>query len=197
MKKSLLVIAVLAAMVASSSSVRAGILAPEASDPDACHASKVTTEKCGVWNVLNVKESPDACRTPSTVTESCTRWYSVGEAPKPVKEKVIVLKGVRFDTASAKIRSDSLPILEKNVDELTSSPKTKIRIVGHTDSRGGDDYNQKLSEQRAQSVLEYFVSKGVNRDRIAAEGRGESEPVADNNTDSGRFENRRIEIRIR
>lgn len=114
--------------------------------------------------------------------------------PPPVK--VITLTGINFDTAQWTIRADSVPVLEANVTELTSSPKVTIKIIGHTDHRGSDSYNQGLSEKRAKAVMDWFVSHGVDATRISSEGRGESQPVAPNDTQDNMFTNRRIEIEI-
>jgi OOP family OmpA-OmpF porin len=70
-----------------------------------------------------------------------------------------------------------------------------VEVAGHTDSVGTDSYNQGLSERRAQAVVNYLVAKGINASRFKARGYGESEPVADNATDEGRAENRRVELR--
>jgi OOP family OmpA-OmpF porin len=69
-----------------------------------------------------------------------------------------------------------------------------ITIVGHTDSDGNDAYNQKLSETRATAVMQYFLEKGISSGRMKAIGKGESFPIADNKTDAGKAQNRRIEI---
>ena len=77
-----------------------------------------------------------------------------------------------------------------------NNPDTNINIYGHTDSKGTDEYNQSLSERRANSVVNYLVSLGLVKSRLYAMGVGEKEPVADNNTDTGRAKNRRVEFAI-
>jgi OOP family OmpA-OmpF porin len=75
-------------------------------------------------------------------------------------------------------------------------PDTKVSVVGFTDSRGDENYNMKLSQRRADAVKKYLVDSGnVKADMIAAEGRGEADPVGDNKTKDGQFQNRRVEIR--
>jgi outer membrane protein OmpA-like peptidoglycan-associated protein len=111
----------------------------------------------------------------------------------PPPPKKLVLSGIRFDTASAKIKPESYPILDRNVATLNETERGII-IVGHTDSQGSDAYNQKLSEQRAESVKNYFISQGIQASRISSRGMGESSPVADNATKDGRAMNRRIEV---
>ena len=71
-----------------------------------------------------------------------------------------------------------------------------IIAVGHTDSVGGDAYNQKLSVNRSEAVKAYLVSKGIEKNRVYTEGKGETQPVADNKTDAGRAKNRRVEIEV-
>jgi outer membrane protein OmpA-like peptidoglycan-associated protein len=79
---------------------------------------------------------------------------------------------------------------------LTQYPDTNIRIAGHTDSTGSEDYNQKLSERRAEAVKAALVGTGVNPSRLTTIGYGEGKPIASNNTEAGRQQNRRVEIRI-
>ena len=120
-------------------------------------------------------------------------------ATKPAPEKtcvpkVVVLKGVNFDFNKSTLRPESYPVLDENLAILQSRPKMTITIVGHTDSDGNDAYNQKLSLSRATTVMQYFSQKGIAPDRMQAVGKGESNPVADNKTETGKAQNRRIEI---
>lgn len=104
--------------------------------------------------------------------------------------------GILFDVDSDVLRAAS----RENLSELASSVEnydgTDILVVGHTDSTGSDSYNQSLSERRAKSARVYLLEQGVDPDRVEAVGRGESEPVATNDTAAGRQENRRVEIAI-
>ncbi|NNC71694.1 MAG: OmpA family protein [Sphingomonadaceae bacterium] len=101
-----------------------------------------------------------------------------------------------FDVDSSAIR----PIFQNTLDEisqtLTAYPETYIDVYGHTDSDGSDAYNQSLSERRAASVSTYLQGRGVQRQRIATQGFGESQPIASNATAAGKQQNRRVEIRI-
>lgn len=108
----------------------------------------------------------------------------------------IILKGVNFDNDSAALRADATAILNDAVATLKRYPDLKVEVAGHTDSRSDDAYNQRLSEQRAKAVMEYFIASGVAADRLNAKGYGESQPIADNNSEGGRFQNRRVELRI-
>ncbi len=127
------------------------------------------------------------------------------EAPAPVavsettktllSDKPVSLEGTNFDFNSAKLR----PAADKKLSEVAEFAgqykDAKLNVTGYTDSIGTDAYNQKLSERRAASVKAELVKKGVAADRIAAEGKGEANPVADNKTKAGRALNRRVEIR--
>ena len=108
--------------------------------------------------------------------------------------KVVILKGVNFDINKSVLKQESYSILDENLAILKSRPKMTITIVGHTDSDGNDAYNQKLSEARATSVMQYFLQKGIPANRMQAIGKGEAVPIADNKTEAGKAQNRRIEI---
>ena len=79
---------------------------------------------------------------------------------------------------------------------LTGDAKLRLVIAGHTDSEGGDTYNQDLSEKRAASVMAWLTGKGIEASRLSSEGLGESRPVADNGNEAGRALNRRVEVRV-
>jgi OmpA-OmpF porin, OOP family len=103
---------------------------------------------------------------------------------------------INFDTNKAAIRKADHPELQKAIDFVKMYPDTKISAVGYTDSRGDEKYNLKLSQRRADAVKKYLVDSGnVKADMITAEGRGEADPVGDNKTKEGQFQNRRVEIR--
>lgn len=110
--------------------------------------------------------------------------------------KVTFDSGLLFDFDSAALRSNA----EQNLAEFAESMKdfedTKILIVGHTDSKGSADYNQQLSERRAESASEYLAQQGLASGRLLTSGKGESEPVATNETEAGRQQNRRVEVAI-
>lgn len=108
----------------------------------------------------------------------------------------VVLNNIFFDFDKATLRRESQPELNRLVKMLRENPRLRLRIGGHTDNKGSDEYNQKLSENRAQAVVAYLVSKGIAADRLEAKGYGESVPVATNETSEGRQRNRRTEFEI-
>jgi len=101
---------------------------------------------------------------------------------------------VTFDVGSADISAGFFRVLNSVTLVVQEYDKTLIEVVGHSDSTGRADYNQALSEQRAHSVSEYFISQGVLPQRLGAYGYGENHPIADNSSPSGRALNRRVEI---
>ena len=108
----------------------------------------------------------------------------------------IRLNNIFFDTGKAELRSESGPELDRLVITLNESPKMVIEVRGHTDNTGSNEINAKLSQDRADAVREYFISKGIEPDRIASKGFGETKPVVTNDTDEGRQQNRRVEFLI-
>ncbi len=105
------------------------------------------------------------------------------------------LEGVNFEFDSAKLTPDSIAKLNEAVAILKRNADDKIEIAGHTDSQGNADYNQRLSERRAQAVADYLVSQGANANNLTVKGYGESQPVADNGSKEGSAANRRVELR--
>ena len=106
------------------------------------------------------------------------------------------IEGISFKAGSAELVPSSLSTLDKTISALKKNSKAKVEIEGHTSSEGGEEYNQKLSEDRANSVRAYMIKKGIAQDRVTAVGYGYSRPKASNDTEAGRMQNRRIEVRI-
>ena len=104
--------------------------------------------------------------------------------------------GILFDFDSSTLRPASHDNLKKLTKIVNRDEDTILMIVGHTDSRGDEDYNLRLSERRAQSAKTFLVSEGLASSRIEIVGRGELEPISENDTDAGRQKNRRIEVAI-
>lgn len=109
---------------------------------------------------------------------------------------VTFASGLMYDFDSDVIRSEAATNLRNLAASLKKYPNTQLLIVGHTDDSGSDSYNQALSQRRADAALRYLGQQAIPASRIAASGRGESEPIASNETEGGRQINRRIEVAI-
>ncbi|MBO6937670.1 MAG: OmpA family protein [Deltaproteobacteria bacterium] len=144
----------------------------------------------GRRNTTATVEVPDGPRRDVRLTLRYRQWRP--PAP-PEDEPGFRLDGVNFETSSARIDRGSYPRLDRVVEYLEHKPDARIRVSGHTDNVGNPRANQRLSEQRAQAVREYLVSKGIAGDRIEAVGYGDTQPLASNDSDEGRARNRRIE----
>lgn len=120
----------------------------------------------------------------------------VVEEPAPQDEVIVLsdLGNVLFAFDSAELTSEASAVLDQVASRLTGANLVSVRVVGHTDSVGSDGYNQGLSERRAASVVSYLSSHGVPAEKLSSSGQGESQPVADNGTDEGRAQNRRVEL---
>jgi len=104
--------------------------------------------------------------------------------------------GITFATDSANVAPQFRPTLNEVAAVLQEYPNTYVDVYGHTDSTGSDAYNQGLSERRASSVANYLTSRGVASARLGTRGFGETQPIASNDTEAGRAENRRVEIKV-
>lgn len=109
---------------------------------------------------------------------------------------VIVLNGVNFEFNEAKLAANAKTILDQVASELLAHSDIKVELAGHTDGKGSESYNLKLSQRRAESVRIYFMEKGIDGERMTAVGYGKTQPIADNDTEDGRAQNRRTELRI-
>jgi outer membrane protein OmpA-like peptidoglycan-associated protein len=107
-----------------------------------------------------------------------------------------VLEGVNFAFNKADLLPIAHPILDKDVTMLKNDHKLKVRVEGHCDIRGSDEYNQKLSERRATTVYNYFTSKGIDKSRMSTIGYGRSKPLVPNTTEENMYKNRRVEVKI-
>jgi len=141
----------------------------------------------------------DANWTPATAAPGCDGAVAAAPkaaAPVAAASKVTYAADAFFDFDKSVLK----PAGKAKLDDLVSKVKginlEVIIAVGHTDSIGTDAYNQKLSVRRAESVKAYLISKGIEKNRIYTEGKGEKQPVADNKTKEGRAKNRRVEIEV-
>ena len=107
-----------------------------------------------------------------------------------------MINNVYFDTDKFDLRKESFVELDQLASILKAYPNMKVELSGHTDDVGNDAYNQTLSENRAKSVKNYLVSKGISADRLQSKGYGESKPITPNTDDSSRQMNRRVEFKI-
>jgi len=107
---------------------------------------------------------------------------------------IVNMSDVLFDTGQYSLKPGAREKLAKISGIVLAHPGLRITVEGHTDSVGGDDYNMKLSENRANAVRGYLVSQGLNSENVTAQGFGKTRPVADNKTASGRQQNRRVEL---
>jgi outer membrane protein OmpA-like peptidoglycan-associated protein len=106
------------------------------------------------------------------------------------------MSDVLFDTAKFTLRPEAREKLAKVAGIVAGHPGLRLAVEGHTDSVGGDDYNQQLSEDRGQSVRDYLVQQGIAGTSVSSKGFGKTQPVASNETASGRQQNRRVELVI-
>ncbi len=125
--------------------------------------------------------------------DGCAKQYALVVV---TETKIELKQTVFFDTNKATIRAVSFALLEDVAHALADNPTIKVDIEGHTDSQGADARNLKLSQKRAESVRTFLVKKGVRSDRLTPKGYGESVPIADNRTEDGRAQNRRVEFTI-
>ena len=116
--------------------------------------------------------------------------------PAPVSEKVTFAADAFFDFDKSTLKPEATAKLDDLVSKTKGINLEVIIAVGHTDSVGSDEYNQKLSIRRSEAVKAYLVGKGVEPNRVYTEGKGEKQPVADNKTTEGRAKNRRTEIEV-
>jgi outer membrane protein OmpA-like peptidoglycan-associated protein len=110
--------------------------------------------------------------------------------------KLDIPSDISFDTNRADVKSNFRPVLDKFAESLNRNPATSVTIVGHTDSTGSDSVNNPLSVERAAHTRDYLESHGVAPNRFNIDGRGEREPIASNDSESGRARNRRVEIYV-
>lgn len=110
--------------------------------------------------------------------------------------KTFVLENVEFDFGKYSLRPESYAALNDLVDYLNRKPNERIEIGGHTDNVGSDEKNLVLSLERAKTIVEYLISKGIDNSRVVAKGYGAEEPIEENTTEEGRQKNRRTEVKI-
>jgi len=154
---------------------------------------------CDLYDGITINECPSLDEIEELIIKHIPKEVVkevVVEKPVEVKQSHWVLVGVNFEFNKARLTPESYPILFYAVQNLNENPDTKVEIQGHTDNIGSEQYNMKLSEERAQTVRDYLVAKGIDPSRLTVKGYGESMPVTDNSTPEGRSLNRRIEFKV-
>lgn len=115
---------------------------------------------------------------------------------EPLKEQVFRFYNIEFEIGSDELLSSSYVDLLAIAQMLTENPNIHIQIDGHTDSKGNETINQQLSEKRAEKIAQYLVASGIDKTRLTTKGYGSTSPISDNESDSGRRKNRRVEVKI-
>jgi outer membrane protein OmpA-like peptidoglycan-associated protein len=150
---------------------------------------KIDTDGGGVADGAEVKAGTNPLDSKDDIAKATTTIIFE-------KGKKVILRGVNFETNKATLTRDSESVLEVAYNSLVANPDVQVEISGHTDSVGSDEYNQALSLRRAQTVRNWLEKRGVAGNRMKTVGKGEKEPVASNDTNEGRTENRRIEFYV-
>ncbi len=141
--------------------------------------------------------APAPAPAPRAAAPAPARAPAPAPAPAPAAAtKVTYAADTFFDFDKSVLKADGKAKLDDLVGKVKAINLEVIIAVGHTDSVGADAYNQKLSVKRADAVKAYLVTKGIEKNRVYTEGKGEKQPVADNKTDAGRSKNRRVEIEV-
>lgn len=148
--------------------------------------------------VLDVR---DACPSSPGIEQGDPKRDGCSPPPKKLvfeegKGELKLLEPVQFETGTAEIKNASFSLLDEVVAVLTDAPEIRMAVHGHTDNRGAAAYNRQLSQRRAQAVVKYLTDKGVAPERLEAKGFGPDRPVATNDTDAGRAQNRRVEFKV-
>ena len=149
------------------------------------------------WTPATAAVGCDGALQPAPAVAPAPAAVAPAPAPAPaVASKVTFAADAFFDFDKAVLKPEGKAKLDDVASKVKDINLEVVIAVGHTDSIGSDAYNQKLSVRRAEAVKAYLVSKGIAKDRVYTEGKGEKQPVADNKTKEGRAKNRRVEIEV-
>ncbi len=155
----------------------------------------ILNRKKGIPFEPQVKDEPEP--VPAVIEKIKPETAIIQQMEQELKvRKKMVVYGINFKFNSAELLSESYNVLRQIYEVLEKNTSMKIRIEGHTDDRGTEEYNQKLSLQRAEAVKQFFVRLGIDATRLQSEGKGEVQPVADNDSELGRSLNRRVEMHL-
>ena len=167
-----------------------------------CAAMAIPLAGCGVlasngldYSSYPIPKLPEATAVTTTDCQMPESGQDVSLAGCKMGDTV-VLHGVNFEFNKAALTLNAKSLLDKVAEALVARPDIKVEVDGHTDGKGTDAYNQNLSESRAKSVASYLVMRGVEKTRMSSKGFGKSMPIADNTTDEGREQNRRVELKV-
>jgi len=163
-------------------------------DEDGCPEGVVDRDGDGILD--NVDKCPDEPENRNSYLDEDGCPDVKPQNVRITKERIFIDEKILFETSKARILSDSHKILDSVAQVMRDYGHVNIRIEGHTDSQGGDDYNLKLSVNRANAVYEYLVGKGIDISRLESKGLGEIRPIDTNRTARGRANNRRVEFHI-
>lgn len=157
--------------------------------------SSIAVDAKGCTIVGVVDSDGDGVVDPADACPGSTVGMAV-DATGCLVEQTVTLKAVQFQTGSAQLMPDARIALNEVARTLKNQRNLNVEISGHTDNVGNDGFNLLLSQQRAESVRQHLIGKGVAAERLVALGLGETQPVADNNTEEGREANRRVEFKV-
>lgn len=144
-----------------------------------------------------IRDDKDACPEEKGKADPDPKKNGCPVAVRVTETEIIILQQVQFDTARATIRKVSDPLLDEVAAVLKEHPEIlKIEVQGHTDNRGGEKYNDILSQNRSDAVMKAMIKRGIEANRLTAKGFGQHVPIATNDTDAGRQLNRRVQFKI-
>ena len=166
--------------------------------PDAAALDKMVADLQAAAPAMTVKaEGPldEQSEIDNSLTASQAAMDNLGQDPDPRDvARALSLQVVNFEVDKAVIPEVNKPLLNNTVKIMQQVPNMKLMIIGHTDKTADAAYNMKLSQERAQAMKDYLVAQGADPSKLMTKGMGETDPIADNATDQGRFRNRRIEF---
>ena len=166
--------------------------------PDAAELDKMVADLQAAAPAMTVKaEGPldEQSEIDNSLTASQAAMDNLGQDPDPRDvARALSLQVVNFEVDKAVIPEVNKPLLNNTVKIMQQVPNMKLMIIGHTDKTADAAYNMKLSQERAQAMKDYLVAQGADPSKLMIKGMGETDPIADNATDQGRFRNRRIEF---
>ncbi|WP_352336624.1 OmpA family protein [Psychrobacter sp. 16-MNA-CIBAN-0192] len=168
--------------------------------PDATALTKLVSDlQAAVPAMTVIAEGPlnEQSEIDNSLTASQAAMDNLGENPSPRDvARALSLQVVNFAVDEAVIPDENKRLLDRAVDLMKQVPDMKLMVIGHTDKTADAAYNMKLSQERAQAMKDYMVSQGADPEKLITKGMGETDPIADNSTEQGRFRNRRIEFTV-